>query len=410
MGKLDKRLWGVLGKQQTYFSPQKQVEGKSKTPLNANAFDSWDSKRSRFKRVDGYENAVQQGGVVPQGTTPTPSPTIQPTPSITPTNTPTITPTITPSITPTTSPIPADCKWDTIDELWNANTNLWNDCQNVPVPSPTPSITPTNTITPTITNTPTPSITPTITSTITPTPSITPSSTPAPFSPNQISNLQYWFDAVSGSSVSSWTNYGLLGGSITQANATFQPEKKTNTVFGSWTGTTMKFVNRDNFAGTFTNVNFSASTLFSVFRQVTRNSSGDIIGYRIWDGSANVFQQWLSKQSSPNGTGFNLPFSGVSYGTTDLLTPTLLSIETSGLTQGTAFIDMEINDATQVMTYSASTAYLSGNTLAIGGNSGFNGTNDVEFAEFIVYNKVLNPTEFLQVEDYLKTKYQYSSW
>jgi hypothetical protein len=28
----------------------------------------------------------------------------------------------------------------------------------------------------------------------------------------------------------------------------------------------------------------------------------------------------------------------------------------------------------------------------------------------IVYNKVLSPTEFSQVETYLKTKYQYSSW
>ena len=84
MGKnIDKRVWGVLGKQQTYFSPQKQVQGKTKTPLNANAFDSWDAKRSVFRRVDGYENAVQQGGVVPQGTavpasSPTPTPTITP--------------------------------------------------------------------------------------------------------------------------------------------------------------------------------------------------------------------------------------------------------------------------------------------------------------------------------------------
>jgi hypothetical protein len=116
MGKnIDKRVWGVLGKQKTYFSPQKQVEGKTKTPLNANAFDSWDAKRSVFRRVDGYENAVQQGGVVPQATAvPATSPT--PTPSITPTitqtqtqtNTPTpsITQTQTPSITPSSTPYP----------------------------------------------------------------------------------------------------------------------------------------------------------------------------------------------------------------------------------------------------------------------------------------------------------------
>jgi len=92
--RIDKRVWGVLGKQQTYFSPQKQIEGKTKVPLNANAFDSWDVKRSRFKRVDGYENAIQQGGTVIGQTTSAPASSPTPTPSFTPTQT------ITPSSTP----------------------------------------------------------------------------------------------------------------------------------------------------------------------------------------------------------------------------------------------------------------------------------------------------------------------
>ena len=133
--RIDKRLWGVLGKQQTFFSPQKQVEGKVKTPLNVNAFDSWDVKRSRFKRVDGYENIIQQGGVVPQpSSTPvvSPTPTTTPTPTITPTNTLTPTPTTTSTLTPTQTP---------------TNTS-----------TPTNTQTPTQTRTPT--NTPTPSSTP----------------------------------------------------------------------------------------------------------------------------------------------------------------------------------------------------------------------------------------------------------
>jgi hypothetical protein len=135
---IDKRVWGVLGKQQTYFSPQKQVEGKTKTPLNANSFDSWDSKRSKFKRVDGYENAIQQGGAVPQVSstpvvsTPTPTPSITPTTTITPTITSTITPSITPTITSTNTPTPSITPTNTI----------------------TPSITPTNTLTPTPSSTP----------------------------------------------------------------------------------------------------------------------------------------------------------------------------------------------------------------------------------------------------------------
>jgi hypothetical protein len=135
---IDKRVWGVLGKQQTYFSPQKQVEGKTKTPLNANAFDSWDAKRSRFKRVDGYNvsDAAQQGGVVPQvaNITPTPTPTITQTntPTITQTNTPTQTqtqtntqtntptPSITPTLTPSSTPYPLP-----------STPALWYDASNV---------------------------------------------------------------------------------------------------------------------------------------------------------------------------------------------------------------------------------------------------------------------------------------
>ena len=125
---IDKRVWGVLGKQQTYFSPQKQVEGKTKTPLNANAFDSWDAKRSRFKRVDGYENAVQQGGAVPQisstpvSITPTPTPSITQTQTNTPTQTQTQTETNTP--TPTLTPSSTPFNLPSTPDLWYDATNL----------------------------------------------------------------------------------------------------------------------------------------------------------------------------------------------------------------------------------------------------------------------------------------------
>jgi hypothetical protein len=86
--------------------------------LNANAFDSWDAKRSVFRRVDGYENAVQQGGVVPQGGSPDVSPT--PTPTITQTQTQTSTPT--PSITPTFTPTPSSTPYPL-----PLNPTLWYD-------------------------------------------------------------------------------------------------------------------------------------------------------------------------------------------------------------------------------------------------------------------------------------------
>jgi hypothetical protein len=118
--KPDSRLWGVLGKQQEYFSPQQFLKGKTKVPLNANPFDSWDMKRSKFYRVDGYENAVQQGGTVIGQTTPVPSSTPQPTNTPQPTTTPSSTPTPTPSPTP---PV----KWNTNNTNWESETDNWEN-------------------------------------------------------------------------------------------------------------------------------------------------------------------------------------------------------------------------------------------------------------------------------------------
>ena len=211
MSKIDKRLWGVLGKQQTYYSPQQFLKGKTKVPLNANPLDSWDVKRSRFYRVDGYENAIQQGGVVPQQT----SPAITPTPSVTPSITPSATPTYTPTNTPSSTPI-VDCYWDTNNDNWENDSTLWNDCVNVPTPSPTP----TNTTTPT--NTPTQTNTPTNTSTSTPTPSITPS---APASGTSEANA--FLEAV----LATGGTFGSSGSTISAATVTLFTDLVSNSLW-----------------------------------------------------------------------------------------------------------------------------------------------------------------------------------
>lgn len=115
--KVDSRTWGVLGKQETFYAPT-QFLGE-KVPLNASPLDSWDYKKSKYRRIDlvprTMENDGQQAGVVPQGTpvTPSPTPTNTQTPSVTPTNTNTPTPSVTatqtgtPTQTPTNTPTPS---------------------------------------------------------------------------------------------------------------------------------------------------------------------------------------------------------------------------------------------------------------------------------------------------------------
>lgn len=337
--------------------------------------------------------------------TPTPSitPTLTQTPSITPTNTLTPTTSVTPTITPTntvtptvtSTPLPADCVWNRNDELWNSNTNLWNDCQNVP---PTPSVTPTSTLTPT------PSITPTITPTITLTPSITPSSTPVAFSPNQISNLQFWFDASSGFTPSIWTNYGLLGGSIDQGTAVNQPSSTTTTL-GSFTGTGIQFSSRDvMLKTTFSSTDFTNHTYFWVGKRVAADTFA-YIGFQTYSSSsANVLFYTngggtIAQRNYLVNAGGRQYTSGATNNTPLLLevtgTTTDASVYLNGVLMSSAATISAINNIT---------------SLQMGRDAGGTTTNNTVVVEFLAYNKNLTTSEAQQVEDYLKTKYQYSSW
>jgi hypothetical protein len=233
MKKFQKKLWGVLGKQETYYSPSKFLG--DPVPLNNNPFESWDYKKSRYRRVDLYPKSdPQQAGVPEIQTSPlppvspsvtptnTPTPSVTPTLSLTPTETPTETPTNTPtatltstptetptntptnSLTPTNTPTPSATPPEPCYLLTEGSDaiqtegsdNLEPQVCPSPTPSPTPSITqtetPTNTPseTPTETPTNTPSETPTNTPSETPTNTPTPSSTSAPaLDPDAVSYL-----------------------------------------------------------------------------------------------------------------------------------------------------------------------------------------------------------------------------
>lgn len=122
--KPDSKLWGVLGKQQTYYSPQQFLAGKTKTPLNASPFESWDAKRSKYNRIDGIDASVQQGGVVPQVSA-TPVPDVSPTPTPSPTFTPSPTPSATPQVLPETPALWYDAtNVGSIDYITSGGTDL----------------------------------------------------------------------------------------------------------------------------------------------------------------------------------------------------------------------------------------------------------------------------------------------
>lgn len=322
--------------------------------------------------------------VITPSSTPSVTQTSTPTPSITQTNTPSITPSV------TSSPVPADCLWNLTDEFWSGNTNNWEVCQDVPV-SPTPSVTQTQT----------PSVTPTLTTTNTP--SLTPSSTP-PFTPSGITNLQYWFMSDSGATSSSWTNYGLLGGSATQSVVGNQPQIVTGATLGTgYTGQAIEFGTSPKFySGNTSGINIQAHTSYLVYKPFT--SSADGWGPLLYSATTLnwMYNNWSIDTSATTrmnrGEYRTRRIDNNSNGTPYLIT-------SSGSTSG---VIASSNDVLGVTGSSAFTGFQT-NNFRIGSTSGSN-VQKIQMFEWLYFNRQLTLSEHNSVLTYLKNKYRYNTW
>jgi hypothetical protein len=271
-------------------------------------------------------------------------------------------------------------------------------------PTKTPTNTPTTTTTLTASPTQTGSSTPTITPTQTGTPAITstqtptPSTTPPVFSPSGVTNLQLWFMSTSGASVSSWTNYGIAGGSIAQATGALQPSI-TSKSLGSYTGNAVVFSSQDFMSGATTATTYTSSTVFAVGRFTPAgaaaynfgfdNPADHVFVFRINDGANMSGAYQPGKRTWAKST-----YSGL---------PVLYSH--SGDSTG---FSASLNDT--LGTSASTTTQTSSVGAYVGYNNGFGTSNEIQMFEYIVYNRKLSSTEYNNVVSYLKTKYQYSTW
>lgn len=367
---IGKKTWGVLGKQQTYYyQPGLALGNKEKTPLNASAFEAWDAKKSKYRRVDlmprPMENDGQQAGVV--GTS------------------------------------------------------------AAPVPSPTPTITSTNT--------------PTQTGTNTPTPSITPSATPA------IPVPVLWYDAsdtstltLSGSGgnnyITAWTSKGSFSKTLTASTITTAPiYSGSSTLPGA--PNVVRFTtdatagNRD-FLGSVHNSQFITTTGTTIFQIISKptNATAMIAGFRMYSGdTTGGFVAPTSKLSINSILGLNglqqsqvVGYTGPSnqfnlqnttaYTRGDNYLLTNVSAVNSG-----EFMNSYVNEFYSASTtaYIALTGGSQVNAITLNGTAAANGTitasnSSNEVAEIIVYNRVLSAGEITQVQNYLKSKWNYTNW
>lgn len=357
--------------------------------------------------------------LVPPTPSVTPTLTMTPTPSVTttPSNTPSVTPTETPQITPSVTPTNTITSTPTITPT--TTTTL----------TATPEVTPTttSTITPTLTNSPTPSVTqtqtasstptltPTTTTTLTSTPNLTPSptntitptSTQPAFDPSSLGNLQYWFKSTDGASSSSWTNYGLIGGALTQSVGVNQPTIISNDTFGpSYTGQSVNFGALDfmTLSHPSSATTFTGKTFFFVSQVNSRsdggwsiniqNGSGYTLNNNIWDyqfyGGVNttVSRSKPGRREFLFTTGYTL-YAASGLTTTGFTASVNDTLGTSGTTSYTAEVADWINFGYSI--------------------SGTPFTNNISMFEFLGYNRLLTQSELNQVLNYLKTKYNYST-
>jgi hypothetical protein len=338
--------------------------------------------------------AVTPSPTASMGQTPTPTPNVTSTPTSTPTNTPSQTQTGTPNPTTTPTNTPSQTQTSTPNQT-STPTNT---------PSQTQTGTPNPTTTPTNTGTPNPTTTPTQTGTPTPSP------TPAPFSPSGLTNLQMWYISTSGVTntggfASAWTNYGSIGGSVVQSDATRRPEIITTGVratLGSFTGQTLYFGDRDNMTQTFGATSFSAMTAFAVFKQ--NQTAGQ---YNLTFASTfnhySFNNQFIAQHNPSNIT--------LSVGNTTSLSSKPLLYISSGDTSAydAEWLAGSVGTFTGTKTANSASTTVTQQIFGYDGG-GFSTSGLISVFEYIVYNKKLTESEYNQVVNYLKTKYQYSTW
>jgi len=252
-------------------------------------------------------------------------------------------------------------------------------------------------MTPTVTLTASPTTTPNITPS--PTNTITPTSTQPTFDPSSLGNLQYWFKSTEGASSSSWTNYGLIGGALTQSVGVNQPTIISNDTFGSsYTGQSVNFGALDfmTLSHPSSATTFTGKTFFFVSQVNSRsdggwsiniqNGSGYTLNNNIWDYQFYGGVSTSVSRSKPGRREF-------------LFTTGYTLYAASGLT--TTGFTASVNDT---LGTSGTTSYIGevADWINFGYSiSGTPFTNNISMFEFLGYNKLLTQSEFNQVLNYV---------
>ena len=244
---------------------------------------------------------------------------------------------------------------------------------------------------------------PTTTTTTSSSSTTTTTTTLAPINPDDIAGLWAWYkgDAgvIGGSQVTTWTDQSTSGNDLL-TELTAYPEAVTDTV-GTLNTTVVRKVNFATLANMatvadFPNTNSTGSSIFVVCKVIT---SPGILQYVVKAPNMELYTNTTPAMNSVIGGGATLTQT-VSYNT----------YYTFG--SGTDLTNeyFSINNASLLTSPDVSGFYLPRKfrIFAQNGPGTFpSEQGDVAFAEIIVYNTTLTPTEILGVETYLRNKYNH---
>jgi uncharacterized protein (TIGR02145 family) len=244
---------------------------------------------------------------------------------------------------------------------------------------------------------------PTTTTTTSSSSTTTTTTTLAPINPDDIAGLWAWYKGdvgvIGGAQVTTWTDQSILGNDLL-TELTAYPEAVTDTV-GTLSTTVVKKVDFATLANmataaNFPNTNSTGSSMFVVCKVIT---SPGILQYVVKAPNMELYTNTTPAMNSVIGGGATL-------------TQTVAYNQYYTFRNGTDLINeyFSVNNATPLTSPDVSGFYLARKfrIFAQNGPGTFpSEQGDVAFAEIIVYNTTLTPTEILGVETYLRNKYNH---
>lgn len=226
------------------------------------------------------------------------------------------------------------------------------------------------------------------------------------FAPTQISNLHTWYDGsdsslmtLNGVQVSSWADKNNHALTLTQVTSSAQPIYQSNAINGKGA---IRFDGNDVMSG---NINSSVSSDVTVSYVVQLTTFNNTIPFSF---NSTIYNYGPDVYFNSNMIYWNIgdnttnPFSNSSFPTVNF--PHIITVKNNSILNKTdlyldgVYVGVAIYRNTSITNFIAPRIFIGNWVTGLYFMNGY-------FAELVIYNKVIDETERVNLEYYLKTKW-----